>query len=164
MRKRIIITLLLLTFTGLFASEPGELLNISSSVLIPVDSETNNTTLSIGIGKEFWGIFEFSGNVYMEIFRDKKEESPRIHSPEAYSIGVGANIPMGGFYLKGDYQKFIFTEENSDSYTVVKFGDSYKLGLGIPVTDVLEIEAYYRGLRKGRGTGGYIGVGCIIKL
>lgn len=149
MKKIVLILSLLLITVSLSASKRRNKdsdISLLTSYIIPIDNTDFNTSLSLGLGARFWGIFQLSAHGYMETNKDADKFSESFYAPEVFSAGVGINIPMGGFRLKGDYQRFFSVKDNVDRVSISQYSDSYKLGIGVNLNHFLEAEVYHRTL------------------
>lgn len=148
MKKKIFILCLIVLAGTLSARNRRSDISIQSSYIMPIDNTDFNNSLSLGLGARFWGIFQLSGHCYLEIDKKADKLSNRFNSPEVFSAGVGLNIPMGGFTLKGDYQKFFQVNENryNDNVSLSNYSDSWKIGVGVDINHFLEAEFFHRTL------------------
>ncbi len=148
MDKRVgVILLLLLATSGVFAGttkKNNHNIALLSSYMKPIDSPENNSVLALGLGKEFWGIFEFVGTVYFEIDDNKNDFFEMFKPAEMISAGIGVNIPMGGFFLKGDFQKIFDISNSSEQNSLSNYSGSFKIGLGIRLDENVEIDIYHK--------------------
>ncbi len=174
MKKTLIIVSILIITLGENLSadskRKGSDISLQSSYILPLDDTDFNSSLSLGLGAKFWGVFEFSGHGYLEVAKNAPTFAESFKAPKLFSVGIGMNIPMGGFRLKGDYQRF-FAFKNSDTtdtLSISNFNDSYKLGVGISLSDFLELEVYSRTFLKDQNFTGhkksFIGAGLIFIL
>lgn len=169
MNKKITFLVLIFTVTGILFSRSRNDGDVSllTSYVLPVDNTNFNSSLVLGLGAGFWGVFEFKFNAYLEIDRHQDNFFDKFKSPNVFSAGVGMNIPMGGFNLKGDYQKFFSVADLDDQFGISQFTASYMYGIGIDITRDLELNGYYRGLFSGTFTGdsqGLVGIGAKLRL
>ncbi len=174
MKRNIIIVLMAIFIIGNLSARDRDYdnsnISITSSYILPIENSALNSSLVLGLGADFWGVFEFVGNMYFEIDHKEEDFFDKFQTPNVFSAGVGMNIPMGGFYLKGDYQRFFAFETNDDELSVSNYTDSYKLGIGIEIDHDIEVEVYHRTLIDGSDdifTGdkqGFMGVGLNFSL
>ena len=113
---------------------------------VPIGNEQIDPNLAFGALYQFWGIFTFSGTMYTDIVygADNILNIDRIRPLGLFSGGFGLKIPLGGFHLVMDWQKFYTgTISNSGIYD---YADSYKFGLSMDVNDYVGVEVYSRKL------------------
>lgn len=169
-KNKIYLIILMLIVSFSVSARRGSDISINSSYLIPVGNSDFHSSLVLGLGTGFWGIFEFTGNAYLEIDNSKEAFFNKFQSPNVFSAGVGMNIPMGGFHLKGDYQRFFALESDKNVLSVSSFTDSYKFGIGIDLDYDVELEVYHRTLIDSRldlihgEKQSFIGIGLNITL
>ncbi len=146
MKNKIYLIILMSAVTFGISARQGNDVTINSSYILPVENSAFNSSLVLGLGADFWGVFEFTANAYLEIDNAQDKFFDKFQSPNVFSAGIGMNIPMGGFYFKTDYQRFFAMQTNSNELSVSKFTDSYKLGIGIMLDYDVELEVYHRTL------------------
>ena len=113
---------------------------------VPVGNELVDPNLAFGAMYQFWGIFTISGTMYTDIVygADNILNINRIQPLGLFSGGFGLQIPLGGFYLAMDWQKFYTgTISNAGIYN---YCDSYKFGLSMDVNEYVGVEVYTRRL------------------
>lgn len=170
MRNKIYLIIIMCSaLFGLSARQRSDI-SFNSSYILPIENSAFNSSLVLGLGADFWGIFEFTANAYLEIDNSEDSFFDKFQSPNVFSAGVGMNIPMGGFHFKTDYQRFFALESNSNELSVSRFTDSYKLGIGIMLDNNVELEIYHRTLLDSRldlidgEKQGFIGIGLNLTL
>ncbi|MGL1891501.1 MAG: hypothetical protein OCD02_07720 [Spirochaetaceae bacterium] len=153
MKKQIIILILVaLIFCGNISAHSNHnynALSVQSSYILPIEESDFSSSLVLGLGYEFWGIFEFVGNAYLEIDSSEDGFFESFQTPNVVSTGIGVNIPLGGFYAKGDYQRFFSFDSESSELMLSNYTDSYKYGIGMNIGNDVEIEFYQRVLFNG---------------
>lgn len=170
MKKILFIIVFIVYLTSSIYARSGNDIRLNLGYIIPVKNSAFNSSLVLGLGAGFWGIFEFTGNVYLEIDNSKEYFFSKFQTPNVLSAGIGMNIPMGGFYIKGDYQRFFTIEEDISEISVSNYTGSYKLGIGFEITRDIELEFYYRKLLNKSldlidgEKQGFIGIGANISL
>lgn len=162
-KKIMILAVLLIMGPSLFAYKSKTVKNNDRLSLIfdyhtPVNSEGFNANMAFGLGYKFWGIFEFSGYAYSEVEQDENNflEIGKVHAPSIFSLGVGAAIPMGGFSIKGDYQHFFNGGDQYTDFSMAKYKDSFKYGIGLELSPALEMEVYMRTMFNVRESYSYL--------
>ncbi|QEN04074.1 hypothetical protein EW093_04955 [Thiospirochaeta perfilievii] len=164
MNKKTILILIIFSLSLGVSARQGRDVTLITSYILPVENSAFNSSLVLGIGSDFWGIFEFTGKAYFEIDSSADSFFKSFQAPNVFSAGVGMNIPMGGFYLKSDYQRFFAIQSDMNDLSVSKFTDSYKFGIGIDLDRDVELEVYHRTLLDSRDnfidndSQGFIGV------
>lgn len=164
----LIISISLLTFS--LSARQGNDMILKTGYILPLTATGFNSSLVLGLGTEFWGIFEFSVNAYLEIDNSKVVFIEKFQRPNVFSAGMGMNIPMGGFCLKSDYQRFFAIDTNINELSISNFTNSYKYGIGIKLDRDVELEVYERTLTNDsfniyeRDEQSLIGIGLNIKL
>ncbi|MBN2617871.1 MAG: hypothetical protein JXR64_06105 [Spirochaetales bacterium] len=167
--KKIVLIVAFLAVTTVNAFSRTDM-RLLSSYILPIENSAFNQSLVLGLGAGFWGIFEFTGNAYLEIDHSDPDFWDKFQQPNVFSAGVGMNIPMGGFRFKTDYQRFFAVNDSTSELSVSKYTDSYKLGIGLELTDDVELEFYHRTLLDSRldlikgDKQGFIGLGLNISL
>ncbi len=145
MKRRIIIIsfILIVISTSVFARNK---FTISADYNIPVSNESVNQNLSFGANYRFWGIFQFIGNIYTSVVPggDNILNIKRIEPLGLFSFGLGIKIPLGGFYLALDYEKF-YTGTAAKT-GIYEFCDSVKAGINIDLSRTFGFEFYNRRL------------------
>lgn len=167
MRKYLAILLLSLGVAASVMGHSRSPLNLKASYILPVEDSALNSSLILGIGSRFWGIFEFTGNAYLEI-NNEDNFVDKFESPNLFSAGVEMNIPMGGFRLKTDYQRF-FALDSDNVLSMSQYRDSYKVGVGIYLDYDVELELYHRtflniDFEDEFDSQGFVGLGVNIEL
>ncbi|NOY08094.1 MAG: hypothetical protein GXP33_04550 [Spirochaetes bacterium] len=158
MKKRIIVIgfILIVISTSVFARKT---FTISTDYNIPISNETVDQNLSFGADYRFWGIFQFIGNMYTSVVYggDNILNIKRIEPLGLFSFGIGIKIPLGGFYLALDYEKF-YTGTTAKT-GIYDFCDSVKAGINIDLSSTFGFEFYNRRLfnfsEKAVSDGGY---------
>ncbi len=148
MKKNFVLIVMILVSVTLFSRDRkfDDKLSLKSSYILPIEQTDFNSSLVVGLGFDFWGIFEFTGSAYLEIDRTKSQFSEVFQSPDIFSAGIGMNIPFGGFYLKTDAQRFFSVSNRSSVLSLSSYVNSYKLGVGLELSDSVELEFYHRTL------------------
>lgn len=167
MKKYLTIFILSLAVTVTATAHSRSPINLQASYILPVEDSALNSSLIVGIGSGFWGIFEFTGSAYLEI-NNNESFVDRFESPNLFSAGVGMNIPMGGFRLKTDYQRF-FALSSDNVLSMSQYRDSYKVGVGINLDYDVELELYHRtflniDFEEEFDSQGFVGLGVNIDL
>ena len=123
-----------------------ERFSITSAYSMPIGNESIDPSLSIGVDYRFWGVFQFAFNMYNNIVMgaDNILNISKIAPIGLFSGGVGMKIPLGGFHLIFDWQKY-FTGTAADE-GVFPFSDSYAFGVSLDLTDSFGIEVMKRSL------------------
>ncbi|MBT3274627.1 MAG: hypothetical protein HN368_15830 [Spirochaetales bacterium] len=144
-KKIIIFTLLLVVLIGTTVSA-DERFSITSAYVTPIGNDKIDSSLSVGMDYRFWGVFQFSLNMYNSIVlgADNILNIRKIKPIGLFSGGVGMKIPLGGFHFLIDWQKF-FTGTAGDE-GVFPFSDSYAYGVSLDISDFFGIEVSRRQL------------------
>ncbi len=144
-KKIILVTLMLTVLVGATVSA-DERFSITSAYSMPIGNDKIDPSLSVGIDYRFWGVFQFSLNMYNTIVlgADNILDIREIKPIGLFSGGVGMKIPMGGFHLLIDWQKY-FTGTAGDQ-GVFPFADSYAYGVSLDVSKTFGIEVSRRQL------------------
>ena len=120
--------------------------SVTTAYVTPVSNDIVDPSLSVGVGYKFWGVFNFSMNMYNDIVlgADNIFNIQQIRPLGLFSGGVGMRIPMGGFHLLLDWQKFFAGTAATEG--VFAFSDSYAYGINLDLSDVFGIEVSQRTL------------------
>jgi len=123
-----------------------ERFSITSAYSMPIGNDKIDPSLSLGLDYRFWGVFQFSFNMYNNIVigADNILNIKKIAPIGLFSGGVGMKIPLGGFHLVFDWQKFYTgTAANAG---VFPFSDSYAIGVSLDLSRTFGIEVMKRSL------------------
>lgn len=128
------------------AASADRLFSVTSAYSMPIGNDKVDPSLSIGVDYRFWGVFEFSFNMYNNIVlgADNILNIKRIEPIGLFSGGVGMKIPLGGFHLLLDWQKYFTGTAASDG--VYPFSDSYAFGVSLDLSPSFTIEVNKRSL------------------
>lgn len=143
-KKLLFIIFILFTVAGLSFGNNNFSVNIDYN--IPISNESIDQNLSFGADYQFWGIFQFTGNIYTDIVygADNIFNIKRIVPIGLFSFGIGLNIPLGGFFLLFDYEKY-YTGTAAES-GIYDFCDSVRAGISIDLSSTFGFEFYNRRL------------------
>ena len=124
----------------------AERFSITSAYSMPIGNDKIDPSLSIGIDYRFWGVFQFSFNMYNDIVMGAENilNIRTVRPIGLFSGGVGMKIPLGGFHLLLDWQKYFTGTAASEG--VFPFSDSYAFGVSLDLGDVFGIEVMSRRL------------------
>jgi hypothetical protein len=124
----------------------NERFSITSAYSMPVNNDKIDPSLSLGLDYRFWGVFQFSLNTYHDLVTgaDNILNLREIRPIGLFSGGVGMKIPLGGFHLLFDWQKYFTGTVAREG--VFPFSDSYAFGLSLDLTDIFGIEVMSRRL------------------
>lgn len=113
---------------------------------MPIGNDSIDPSLSIGLDYRFWGVFQFSFNMYNDIVMGAENilNIRTIRPIGLFSGGLGMKIPMGGFHLLLDWQKYFTGTAASEG--VFPFSDSYAFGVNLDLSDTFGIEVMSRRL------------------
>ena len=128
------------------ATVSAERLSISTAYNSPIGNESIDPNVGIGLEYRFWGVFAFSLNMYndMVMGADNILNVQQIRPAGIFSGGVGMKIPLGGFHVLLDWQKF-FTGTVAEQ-GVFALADSYALGVSLDLSKFFGIEVRSRRL------------------
>jgi hypothetical protein len=154
--KRILGCLLVIVIffcSGYAFADKGKLM-LNAHYNIPLNSTEMEESLDFGVGFRFWGIFVVGGSVYTQIIygADNFINIQDIVPIGLASFGFGMQIPLGGFDLVMDWQKF-FTRVGTQE-GVYSYSGSFKFGGIINIGEVWGIELYNRKLNNFSGNSG----------
>lgn len=121
-------------------------LELHADYSAPIGSTILEPSVEFGASYHFWGIFAFTGSIYTDIVGGGTNilGIQAIRPIGLFSVGLGLKIPLGGFSLVTDWQKF-FTGAYATG-GVGSFSDSYKIGIDVNVSQSISIEAFSRTL------------------
>ena len=144
--KKIIVAALLLSVLSIVAVSADERFSVNSAYSMPIGNDSIDPSLSVGIDYRFWGVFQFSLNMYNDIVLGAENilNIKTIKPIGLFSGGLGMKIPMGGFHLLLDWQKY-FTGTAADA-GVFGFSDSYAYGVSLDISRSFGIEVSQRRL------------------
>ncbi len=142
-RIAVIITVLMVIAC---AAVSAERFSVTSAYSMPINNDRIDQSLSIGIDYQFWGVFQFTFNMYNDIVMgaDNLLNIRSVRPIGLFSGGIGMKIPLGGFHLLFDWQKY-FTGTAANS-GVFAFSDSYAFGVSLDLSDFFGIEIMSRRL------------------
>lgn len=120
--------------------------SVTSAYSMPIGNDKVDPSLSVGLDYRFWGVFQFSLNMYNNIVLGAENilNIRRIAPIGLFSGGVGMKIPLGGFHMLLDWQKY-FTGTAADE-GVFPFSDSYAFGISVDLSRSFGIEVTKRTL------------------
>ena len=144
-RKILIMSIALLVITCAAVSADKNF-SVTSGYSAPIGNDGIDPSLSVGIDYRVWGVFDFSLNMYNDIVlgADNILNVSQIRPLGLFSGGIGMKIPMGGFHMLLDWQKY-FTGTASDE-GVFPFADSYSYGVSLDLGKSFGIEVRQRTL------------------
>ena len=128
------------------AVSADELFSVTSAYSMPIGNDSVDQSLSIGLDYRFWGVFQFSFNMYNDIVMGAENilNIRTIRPLGLFSGGLGMKIPLGGFHLLLDWQKYFTGTAASEG--VFPFSDSYAFGVCLDLSDTFGIEVLSRRL------------------
>lgn len=143
MRIAVILTVLMVITC---ATVSAERFSVTSVYSMPINNEKIDQSLSIGINYQFWGVFQFTFNMYNDIVMgaDNLLNIRTVRPIGLFSGGVGMKIPLGGFHLLFDWQKYFAGTASNNG--VFAFSDSYAFGVSLDLSDFFGIEIMSRRL------------------
>ncbi len=123
-----------------------ERFSVTTAYSMPVGDDKIDPSLSIGFDYRFWGVFQFSFNMYNDIVMGAENilNIRTVRPIGLFSGGVGMKIPLGGFHVLLDWQKYFTGTAASDG--VFPFSDSYAFGVCLDLSDIFGIEVMSRRL------------------
>ena len=145
-RDRIVLILLVLLCAGAAFAAADPQFRITADYNTPIDNNKIDPNLGVGAQYQFWGIFTLSAQLYTELVGGGTNilGISEIRPLGLFSGGLGMRIPLGGFFLTMDWQKFFTgTASNEGVYAL---SDSYQIGLAIDLSKHFGIEVYTRRL------------------
>jgi hypothetical protein len=144
-KKLLIISVALLVITCAAVSADKKF-SISSAYSTPIGNDRIDPSLSVGIDYRFWGVFDFSMNMYNDIVlgADNILNVSQIRPLGLFSGGIGMKIPMGGFHMLLDWQKYFTGTASTEG--VFPFSDSYSYGVSLDLGNSFGIEVRQRRL------------------
>jgi hypothetical protein len=143
MKKIAALILVFLTLSSLVATARGRLKG-ETNYNIPMNSESVDESLGFGLSYRFWGVFVATGSVYTDIVYGGRWLIQSIVPIGLGSFGMGMEIPMGGFYLSMDWQKFYTRTAPLEG--IYAFSDSFKIGMIMELSRWWSLEVYNRKL------------------
>ena len=143
MRIAVILTVLMVITC---ATVSAERFSVTSAYSIPINNDKIDQSLIVGIDYRFWGVFQFSFNMYNDIVMgaDNIFNIRTIRPIGLFSGGIGMKIPLGGFHLLFDWQKYFTGTAATEG--VFAFSDSYAFGVSLDLSDIFGIEVMSRRL------------------
>jgi hypothetical protein len=146
MKKMRITVILAVLLVITCATVSAERFSITSAYSMPIGNDKIDQSLNIGLDYKFWGVFQFSFNMYNDIVlgADNILNLRTIRPIGLFSGGVGMKIPLGGFHLILDWQKYFTGTASSEG--VFPYSDSYAFGVSLDLSDVFGIEVMSRRL------------------
>ncbi len=144
MRVFMILAVLLVVTCATVSAD--ERFSVTSAYSMPIGNDKIDPSLSVGLDYRFWGVFQFSFNMYNNIVLGAENilNIRRIAPIGLFSGGIGMKIPLGGFHMLLDWQKY-FTGTAADE-GVFPFSDSYAFGVSLDLSRVFGIEVMKRTL------------------
>jgi len=144
LRIALVITVLIMLANAVVFAD--ERFSITSAYSTPIGNDKIDPSLSVGLDYRFWGVFRFSFNMYNNIVlgADNILNIQRIAPIGLFSGGVGMKIPLGGFHLLLDWQKYFTGTAASEG--VFPFSDSYAFGASMDLSRNFSIEVTKRTL------------------
>jgi len=123
-----------------------ERFSVTSAYSMPIGNDKIDPSLSVGMDYRFWGVFQFSFNMYNNIVlgADNILNIRRIAPIGLFSGGIGMKIPLGGFHMLLDWQKYFTGTAANEG--VFPFSDSYAFGVSLDLSRVFGIEVMKRTL------------------
>ena len=146
MKTSKIITIAIVLIALACGAASAERLSISTAYNAPIGNKGIDPNFGIGLEYRFWGVFAFSINLYndMVMGADNVLNIQQVRPAGVFSGGVGMKIPLGGFHLLLDWQKF-FTGTVAEQ-GVFPLSDSYALGVSMDLSNFFGIEIRWRNL------------------
>jgi hypothetical protein len=144
-KKLLTISVALLVITCAAVSADKKF-SISSAYTTPIGNDRIDPSLSVGIDYRFWGVFDFSMIMYNDIVlgADNVLNVSQIRPLGLFSGGIGMKIPMGGFHMLLDWQKYFTGTASTEG--VFPFADSYSYGVSLDLGNSFSIEVRQRRL------------------
>ncbi|MAG13653.1 MAG: hypothetical protein CMN78_03550 [Spirochaetales bacterium] len=146
MRSNKTIILAITIIVLICATASAERFSISTAYTAPIGNESIDPNFGLGVEYRFWGVFAFSINMYNDVVlgADNILNVQQIRPAGIFSGGVGMKIPLGGFHLLLDWQKF-FTGTVAEQGVFI-LADSYAFGVSLDLSDYFAIEVRSRRL------------------
>ena len=143
---KIITALTVLMVIACATVSANERFSITTAYTMPINNDKIDPSMSLGLDYRFWGVFQFSLNTYHDLVMgaDNILNIDRIRPIGLFSGGVGMKIPLGGFHLLLDWQKYFTGTSANDG--VFPFSDSYAFGVSLDLVDFFGIEVMTRRL------------------
>lgn len=129
-----------------FVVSAAERFSVTSAYSMPIGNNRIDPSLSIGLDYRFWGVFQFSFNMYNNIVlgADNIFNIKQIAPIGLFSGGIGMKIPLGGFHMLLDWQKYFTGTAAREG--VFPFSDSYAFGVCLDLSRAFSIEVMKRTL------------------
>lgn len=120
--------------------------SIEGSYNMPIGNDKIDPSFAIGAEYHFWGVFTFSVAMYNDIVYGAENilNISQIRPIGLFSGGMGMKIPLGGFYVVFDWQKFYTGTSAQEG--VFPFSDSYSIGASVDISESFSIDLYSRRL------------------
>jgi hypothetical protein len=119
---------------------------LTADYTMPIGNEKIEASVGVGAEYRFWGIFVFSATMYTEIVygADNIFNISQVRPIGLFSGGLGMKIPLGGFDLTFDWQKYFTGTSSAEG--VFPFSDSYAIGAAIDLSNSFGVEIFSRRL------------------
>ena len=144
--KKIVLITVALIVVACATVSADERFSVTSAYSTPIGNDRIDPSLSLGVDYRFWGVFTFSINMYNDIVLGAENilNISQIRPIGLFSGGIGMKIPLGGFHLLLDWEKYFTGTASTEG--VFPFSDSYSYGVSLDLSDWFAIEVNQRRL------------------